>query len=123
MFYNHFVHIYALFCFAGDNSSKWIKKKEEKSKIDIILYIGKETEIENLALMNLKENTMIEVNSWRSWWVLRVLGRYLKRRNKGKCFGHLEENWIFEIFETKSVASMLQHWAHNVVASEMEENW
>ena len=73
--------------------------------------------------MNLKENAMEEVNSWRFWWVLRVLGRYLKRRNKRKCFGHLEENWIFEIFETKSVASMLQHWAHNVAASEMEENW
>ena len=38
-------------------------KKEEKSKTEIILYIGKETEIKNLALMNLKENAMEEVNS------------------------------------------------------------
>ena len=84
------------------------------------MYIGKETEIKNLTLMNLKENAMKEVNSWRSWWVLRVLGHYLKRRNKGKYFGHLEENWIFE---TKSVAWMPQHAGLDVATSEMEENW
>ena len=38
-------------------------KKKEKSKIEIILNIEKETEIKNLALMNLKENAMEEVNS------------------------------------------------------------
>ena len=97
-------------------------KNEEKSKIEIILNIEKETEIKNLALMNLKENAMKEVNSWRSWWVLRVLRCYLKRRNKRKCFGHLEENWIFEIFETKSVAWMPQHAGLDVAAFKMEEN-
>ena len=62
MFYHHFVHIYALFCFVGDNSSKGIKK-EEKAKIELILHIGKETKIKNLALMNFKENAMEEVIS------------------------------------------------------------
>ena len=62
MFYHHFVYIYVLFCFVGDNSSKGIKK-EENAKIELILHIGKETEIKNLALMNLKENAMKEINS------------------------------------------------------------
>ena len=51
------------------------------------------------------------------------MGRYLKRKNKGKCFGHLEENWIFKIFKTKSVAWMPQHAGLDVAAFEMEENW
>ena len=92
-------------------------------KSNLYCILEKKIEIKNLVLMNLKENVMKEVNSWRFWWVLRVLGCFLKKRNKGKCFGHFQKNWIIEIFETKSVASMLQHWAHNVAASEMEENW
>ena len=41
MFYHHFVYIYALFFFIGDNSRKEIKK-EEKARTELILHIGKE---------------------------------------------------------------------------------
>ena len=38
-------------------------KKEEKAKTELILHIGKENRDQEFSLMNLKENTMEEVNS------------------------------------------------------------
>ena len=38
IFYHHFVHIYALFCFVGDNLSKRIKKGKKVQNRDYIVY-------------------------------------------------------------------------------------
>ena len=38
MFYHHFVHIYALFYFVGDNLSKGIKKGRKVQNRDYIVY-------------------------------------------------------------------------------------